>query len=151
MVSTTLQRKIARGMVEQVNRVNGHASGAKTGETIAEMRAMIIDLQTEMDRLQQENEGLRSQLITYQLAEDFQQIADQRKRRLKGGREVISLKEAALRVGCSIWTAWRHVSTYNLWEGYQLEDSNRWMVFVDQTFTMRKQANRAHKKASKAA
>lgn len=115
-----ISKRIGRAMAIQVERVNDRAS---------------VDLETEVARLRQ------------QLAEAQRQIAVLRERVaadeadgpiIVNGRPALSARQAAARVGVSLATVSRYLTSGH-WQGSQ-DLSGRWFVYADQSLSRKQRA-----------
>lgn len=120
--SKTLQRKVARSMVTQLDRVNN---------ADPHLRRRLNELEEVVDVLRRQLREARAE------ADNLRMDLDAVRRRVRVPREVrvnvITAAEAAIRSGRSVSTVNRHlngISKKPIFFGYQTP-TGRWMVYAD--------------------
>lgn len=117
-----ISKRIGRAMAVQIERVNDRAS---------------LDLETEVARLRQQlAEAQRQNAILRERIAGFEAEADGPI--MVNGRPALTARQAAARVGVSVATVSRYLTSSH-WQGTQ-DLSGRWFIYADQALSRKQRA-----------
>lgn len=117
-----ISKRIGRAMAIQVERVNDRAS--------VDLEAEVARLRQQLAEAQRQIAGLRERVAAFEAEADGPIIVN--------GRPALSARQAAARVGVSLATVSRYLTSGH-WQGSQ-DLSGRWFVYADQALRRKQRA-----------